>query len=83
MLGITKLEEKIAETKDPVVQKKLQELLDERKKQWRQIVIFVTVIIIIWFIGHIGREAIKLYFDTQRTQMEIENIQLQREMLNR
>lgn len=36
MTSKRKIEEKIAETKDPVIRKQLQELLDKRERRWKQ-----------------------------------------------
>lgn len=78
-----KLEEKIAETNDHVVQKRLQEVLDKKKKKQKNaqktILIFAIIVslyisISMWIEGH---------FERKKIQMETEHIQLQREMLNR
>ena len=81
MLGTIRLEEKIAETKDPIVKKELQELLEKRKKQEQRIMTFICLLVLIWLVAQIAKSAINSYYDSQKTQLQMEHLKWQKERL--
>ena len=74
--GTRALEEKIAKTNDPEMRKKLQEILDKRKKnaheKVRGISILVCVILAIWIINMF----LNRYHEAEMNQMKIDSIRM-------
>ncbi len=75
MEGVKKLEEKLAETKDPVIRKQLQELLEERRKKEKKMSHFLIIAIVLVGFYLIATMLMNGYFERRRTQMKIEHIQ--------
>jgi hypothetical protein len=80
---ICKLEEKIAENTDPIAQKELRGLLDKRRVKQKKRQTFIEIAVIIWVILFSISIGIEIYYESERNALELERIQLQREMLDR
>ncbi len=84
MMSVSRLEEKLAETTDPILRKQLQELLEKRKKQEQQIMwiiivfaFFITIIFVVISLNEIRHREVMT--DIQIRKMELDH---ERELLN-
>ena len=75
MEGVRKLEEKLAETTDPVIRKQLQELLEERKKKAKETEKLLIGLAIIATLYVLGMILISMWDNYKTTEMEIEHLQ--------
>jgi len=73
MSGIGKLEEKLAETTDPILRKQFQELLEKRKKEQKQMVWGICLIVLLVYAIYTAHSMINTYNKSKDRMMEIEH----------
>lgn len=83
MFGTEKLEEKVAETKDPIVKKELQELLIKRKKQHNMMAVFITLFFLLILFSHGAKKWMQAHHERELMQLKIDRLQWEEDRLNK